>query len=94
MTGYTATIPAYVRTAAGIVKVGAGERIPGDALPSDLDRLTSAGVLIADPEPAPTEPEPDADAGATVTGEKPKRTRKAADHKPAASAPAAVPEES
>lgn len=79
MTAHTTTTPAYVRTAAGVVKVAAGECVPCDALPSEVERLLNAGVIV---EAAPEAPSPAADAsndpsaGETVADPKPKRPRR------------------
>ncbi|GAB3867370.1 hypothetical protein GCM10028801_41200 [Nocardioides maradonensis] len=50
MTSYTATVPAFVRATAGTVMVNAGEDVPNDVLPSEVDRLVDAGVLQVVPE--------------------------------------------
>jgi hypothetical protein len=51
MSGHTTTTLAFVRTAAGVVKVPAGGPIPQDVLPSEVLRLTVAGVLVDAAEP-------------------------------------------
>lgn len=47
---HTTTTLCYVRTTDGVVKVGAGERVPQDALPDALDRLLAAGAIAQSPE--------------------------------------------
>lgn len=49
MNGHTATTLTYVRTSAGVVKVGPGERVPSDALPDEITRLAASGVLAPVP---------------------------------------------
>jgi hypothetical protein len=50
MSGYTVTTLAYVRTAAGVVKVPAGEPVPHDVLPSEVLRLVIADVVVDAPD--------------------------------------------
>lgn len=88
MAEHDATTLTFVRTPAGVVKVPAGQRVPHDALPGELDRLTRAGAVReveADepPPPPPPPPAPDPAGGdsAEATGDdeaKPRgrRTRK------------------
>lgn len=42
---FTAVVPAFVRTAAGVVQVEAGEGVPDDVLPAEVERLAAAGVI-------------------------------------------------
>lgn len=42
---FTAVVPAFVRTAAGVVQVEAGEGVPDDVLPAEVERLVAAGVI-------------------------------------------------
>jgi hypothetical protein len=46
MIRYTTTVPTYVRTAAGTVKVDSGEHVPDDVLPAEITRLAAAGVIV------------------------------------------------
>ena len=45
MAEHDATTLTFVRTPAGVVKVPAGQRVPCDALPGELNRLTRAGAV-------------------------------------------------
>lgn len=61
MAEHDATTLAFVRTPAGVVKVPAGQRVPHDALPGELDRLARAGAVReveADEPPPPPAPDP------------------------------------
>lgn len=77
MAGHDATTLTFVRTPAGVVKVPAGQRVPHDVLPGELDRLLRSGSVIeaadvqAQADPAPEGGEPTDTAQA-----KPRRTRK------------------
>lgn len=78
MAKHDATTLTFVRTPAGVVKVLAGQRVPHDVLPGELDRLLRSGSVIeaadvqaqAGPAPEGGEPTDTAPAG------KPRRTRK------------------
>lgn len=74
MSGYTTTIPAFVRTETGVVQLREGERLPASTLPTEYARLVAAGVVEEVPDVPPTTADvstPDA------TGETPtaRRTR-------------------
>ncbi|XBB66860.1 hypothetical protein ABFU82_22550 [Nocardioides sp. WV_118_6] len=53
---HATTTLCYVRTTDGVVKVGAGERVPQDALPEPLQRLLEAGAIEAVQPPADVTP--------------------------------------
>ena len=81
MAEHDATTLTFVRTPGGVVKVPAGQRVPHDVLPGEVDRLLRTGSVIeaadvqADTEPAPESGEP----VRTAAPAKPRRTRKGAE---------------
>lgn len=85
MAEHDATTLTFVRTPAGVVKVPAGQRVPCDALPGELNRLTRAGAVReveADEAPPPPAPDPAAgdlvepigDDGAKPRGRRPRKS--------------------
>lgn len=75
MSGYTTTLPAFVRTEAGSVRVEAGEQIPAETSDTEIARLVAGGVIVeGQSEPAPatddegqSEPVPVDDAATAPT---------------------------
>lgn len=53
MAGRTATTLAYVRTGSGVVTLVAGEDVPEDVLPSEVDRLLRHGSIVPAVEAEP-----------------------------------------
>lgn len=83
MAEHDATTLTFVRTPAGVVKVPAGQPVPHDVLPGELDRLLRSGSVIeaadvqAHAGPAPEDGEAmDDTAARTAPAAKPRRTRK------------------
>jgi hypothetical protein len=51
MADHDTTTLVFVRTDSGVVKVPAGQRVPHDVLPGELDRLLAAGSVTEVAEP-------------------------------------------
>ena len=51
MASHDTTTLVFVRTDSGVVKVPAGQRVPYDVLPGELDRLLAAGSVTEVAEP-------------------------------------------
>lgn len=81
MAEHDATTLTFVRTPAGVVKVPAGQRVPHDVLPGELDRLlrtgsvTEAADVQAQAGPAPEDGEHTGGDRPAPAG-KPRRPRK------------------
>lgn len=74
MAEHDATTLTFVRTQAGVVKVPAGQRVPHDALPGEIDRLLAAGTVTEVAEPAASTDEAPADDDTPAAT--PRRTRR------------------
>ena len=59
MVTHTTTVPAFVRTEAGTVRVEAGAPVPADTPDTEIARLAAAGVIV---ESAPQDHLDDTDA--------------------------------
>lgn len=67
MSAHEATTLVHARTPEGVVTVSAGERVPSDTLPAELERLVRFGAVremeagspaSIDPPADPVDPEP------------------------------------
>lgn len=86
MAEHDATTLTFVRTPGGVVKVPAGQRVPEDVLPGELDRLVRAGAVreveapesmpTHAPDPAADESRPEPEKTADEPKPRPRRTRK------------------
>lgn len=85
MAEHTARTLVYARTPGGVVSVSAGQGVPEDVLPGELDRLLAVGaveVTLGGPTPPPPGLEatgtPSGQAGEQPpSGEKPKNRKRA-----------------
>lgn len=76
MASHDTTTLVFVRTGSGVVKVPAGQRVPHDVLPGELDRLLAAGSVTEVAEPVADTAEPTPEPAETEAPAKRSRSRK------------------